>query len=346
MRTASPREAVSWMLAMQGQDLPGVKWSVAVRTPGARETDIEAAFDAGEIVRSWPMRGTLHVVQAVDLRWMLALTAERSLASAARRRAALGITESEVERARAVAEDALPGRRALGRAAMLAAIAEGGVPVGGQRGYHLLWYLAQTGTLVLGPSDGRQQAFARLDAWVPNPRRLERDEALGELARRYFLSHGPATVHDLARWSGLTVREVLRGLEVCGGELATLEVDGTTYHLAPELADAAPRPSALLLLPGFDEYILGYGDRSVALAREHRDAVVPGGNGVFKPTIVVDGAVVGTWARRLAAGQVRISAAWFASPPGKVLDGLARAVDDYARFLGRAGKLVTDGRAP
>ena len=331
------------MLAMQGQDLPGVKWSIAVRTSGAREADIEAAFDAGEIVRSWPMRGTYHVVEAVDLPWMLALTAERSLASAARRRAALGITAADVERARAAAVDALPGRRALGRAAILAAIAEGGVPVAGPRGYHLLWYLAQTGTLVLGPSDGRGQAFARLDAWVPNPRRLERDEALGELARRYFLSHGPATVHDLARWSGLTVREVVRGLEIGGGELATLEVDGTTYHLAPELADADDAPATLLLLPGFDEYILGYADRSAVLEREHRDAIVPGGNGMFKPTIVVDGAVVGTWSRRITARQVRVDASLFASSPRAAREGLEQAVDRYAQFLDRAANVSIEG---
>ena len=323
------------MLAMQGQDLPGAKWSIGLRVPGAREADVDAAFDAGEIVRSWPMRGTLHVVQAVDLPWMLALTAERSLASAARRREVLGITVADVERARAVAVEVLPGRRALGRTPLLKAIAEGGVTTAGQRGYHILWFLAQTGTLVLGPTEGGKQTFARLDAWVPHPRRIERDEALGELAQRYFSSHGPATVHDLARWSGLPLRDVKRGLEIGAGELAAIEVDGTTYHLAPELLDVADRPSRIALLPGFDEYILGYRDRSAVLARQHSDAIVPGGNGMFKPTIVVDSAVVGTWRRRVTAGGMRIEPATFEPMSGRTLARLKEAAEDYARFLSR-----------
>ncbi len=325
---------------MQGQDLPGVKWAVGVRASDVRASDVEAAFDAGEIVRSWPLRGTLHLVLAVDLPWMLALTAERSLASGVQRRAALGISDADVERAQAVVVDALPGRRALGRAALLAAIEAGGVSTAGQRGYHLLWYLAQTGTLLMGPSDGSRQAFARLDAWIPNPRRLERDAALGELARRYFQSHGPATVDDLARWSGLTLREVRRGRDVAAGELATIEVEGTTYHLEPEVLRAADLASCVLLLPGFDEYVLGYRDRSAVLAPERGDAIVPGGNGMFKSTIVVDGEVVGTWSRRVAARTVQIDASPFAPLPRLALDGLEAAADAYGSYLGRQVRLA------
>ena len=168
-------------------------------------------MDAGAIVRSWPLRGTLHLVAAEDLGWLLALTAPRMLATAATRRAALGLTESDVEHARGIATDVLSGRRVLSRRALLAALEASGVDTAGQRGYHLLGSLAQTGTLVLGPTEGAQQTFALLDECVMHPRRLERDEALGELALRYFRSHGPATARDLARWSGLTLADVRRG---------------------------------------------------------------------------------------------------------------------------------------
>ena len=331
------------MLALQGQDLPGVKWSVGIRAD-AREPDIDAAFDAGEIVRSWPLRGTLHLVPADDLPWLLALTAERSLASAAKRRASLGLSDADIERARLAAVGALPGRQALGRAALLAAIEAGGVSTAGQRGYHILWYLAQTGTLVLGPSDGRQQAFARLDAWIPNPRRLERDEALGELAWRYFRSHGPATAEDLARWSGLTMREVRRGLDIGGGRLTTIEIEDTTYHLDAEVLDA-PGPTAdVVLLPGFDEYILGYRDRSAVLSPEHANTIVPGANGMFKPTIVIGGEVVGTWSRRVATRAVHIDAIPFAPLSVAAVAGLEAAAEAYGRYIGRLVRLEAGNR--
>ena len=328
------------MLAMQAQDFPGVKWSIGVRQPGATEVAVEAACDAGEIVRSWPLRGTLHLVAAEDLGWLLALTAPRMLASAAGRRASLGITEHDVENAREVARSALAGRRALTRDALLAAFEAAGVSTAGQRGYHTLWYLAATGTLVLGGTEGRQQTFALLDDWVPRPRRLDREEALGELALRYFRSHGPAVAADLARWAGLTMRDVRRGIATCGAQLTTVEIDGVTYHLAPEtMAVATPAPR-VHLLPGFDEYLLGYADRTAALAPEHRDAIVPGGNGMFKPTIVVDGEVVGTWRRTIRAREAVVEAIPFARLPAAVHTELARAAEAYGAFMGRPVRLA------
>jgi len=336
---STPGEIARWMLAMQAQDLPGAKWSVGLRARQTTEAAVNAACDAREIVRSWPMRGTLHFVAAEDLGWMLALTATRALASAASRRAFLGIADSDLERAREIAVASLSGGRILARDAILAAIAAGGVRTDGQRGYHLLWYLAQTATLVLGATEGRQQTFALLDEWVPEPRRLEHDEALGELAFRYFRSHGPATMRDLARWSGLTMRDVRRGLAVCGGQLDSLELDGGRYHFAPETLAAAPPAPRVHLLPGFDEYLLGYGDRSAALAPEHGTAVVPGGNGMFLPTIVADGEVVGTWRRTVKAREILVEPMPFGPLSDSLRDGLAEAARGYGAFLGRPARL-------
>ena len=337
-----PVEVVRRLLALQGQDFPGVKWSVGIRQAGATQGAVEAACDAGEIVRSWPLRGTLHLVAGEDLGWLLALTAPRAIASAAGRRAALGITEADIEKARETALSALAGRRILTRDALLAAFEAAGVSPAGQRAYHLLWYLAQTGTLVLGATDGRQQTFALLDDWVPEPRRLDRDEALAELALRYFRSHGPATAADLARWSGLTLGDVRRGIAICGTELTSLELDGVRYQIAPEtLSNAAPA-ARVHLLPGFDEYLLGYGDRSAALAPEHAEAIVPGSNGMFKPTIVADGEVVGTWKRILRAREIVVEATPFARLPGQVDEGLVEAVQAYGAFIGRPARLASD----
>ena len=341
----TPAEIIRSMLAIQGQDLPGARWSIGLRGPGLTDQDVGAAFDAGEIVRSWPMRGTLHVAAAEDMGWMLELMASRVIRSTASRRAELGITAQDLGRTRDAAVASLGGGRALTREGLLSAIAASGVVVDGQRAYHLLGNLAQTGLIVLGPIAGRQQSFVLLAEWVPAPRRLEREEALGELATRYFRSHGPATERDLARWSGLPLGDVRRGVAVCGDKLARLELGGTTYHLAPEAlaqtagASAAQSVPDVRLLPGFDEYLLGYGDRSAALAPEHARAVVPGNNGMFLSTIVVDGEVAGTWRRRALAREVVVEPSLFSTLPDSVRVGLASAAQAYGAFLGMPARI-------
>src|SRR4051794_13016169 len=294
-RAASPAEAVRWLTAVQAQDLPGALTSVALRTDGGTRAAVTAALDAGEVVRSWPMRGTLHLTAAGDLPWMLALLGPRVLAGAAGRRATVGLTGDDVARARDVALGALGGGRRLGRAELIAALAAGGVPTEGQRGYHLLWWLAQSGLTCLGPTVDGDQQFVLLDEWVPAPRRLERDEALGELTLRFFASHGPATVKDLVRWAGVLVRDVKAGLAVAAPQLERLEVEGTEHWMDPSTPDrltaARAEAEGVLLLPGFDELVLGYADRSCTVPAAFADRIVPGGNGMFRATAVSAGTV-------------------------------------------------------
>ncbi|GAA4757071.1 crosslink repair DNA glycosylase YcaQ family protein [Modestobacter marinus] len=306
-RCATPAEAVRWSTAVQGQDLPGALTSVALRTAGGTRAAVTAALDAGEVVRSWPMRGTLHLTAAEDLPWMLALLGPRALAGVEKRRAVVAITEAELERARELAVAALAGGGRLSRTDLLAAIAAGGVSTEGQRGYHVLWYLAQTGTLVLGPTAGGDQQFVLLDEWITSPRRLGREEALGELALRFFASHGPATVKDLVRWAGVLVRDVKAGLAIAAPRLERLVVDGTEHWLDPATPDrlAAARDEAdgVHLLPGFDELVLGYADRSCTVPAGFADRIVPGSNGVFRPTALHRGVVVGVWRAGRGAGR-------------------------------------------
>jgi hypothetical protein len=298
-RAASPTEAVRWLTAVQAQDLPGALTSVALRTADGTRAAVEAALDAGAVVRSWPMRGTLHLTAAADLRWMLELLGPRVLAGAATRRAALELTDDDVARARELAVTTLHGGRRLGRGELLTAIADGGVSTAGQRGYHLLWFLSQTGTLCLGPTRDGEQLFVLADEWLPPAPPREREEALGELALRFFAGHGPATVTDLVRWSGVLVRDGKAGLAVAAPQLERLQVDGTEHWMDPATPDrlAAARTEAegVHLLPGFDELVLGYADRSCTVPAEFADRIVPGNNGMFRATAVHAGTVVGVW---------------------------------------------------
>jgi hypothetical protein len=275
------------------------------------------------------MRSTLHLVPAEDLGWLLALCGPRVLAGAAKRRAQLGLDTHDVERARELAADALSGGGRLGRAALLRVFADGGVDTSGQRGYHLLWYVAQTGTICLGPTGDGEQQFVFTDEWIRAPRRLTREESLRELALRFFTGHGPATVADLARWAGLTLTDTRAGLAAARDRLARLERDGVEYWLdpaTPELLDRHRAEAlAVFLLPGFDEFVLGYADRSCAVPAEFAERIVPGGNGMFRATVVSGGRVVGTWRRTGTGARRRITAEPFTAFPDEVAAALPEA---------------------
>jgi len=289
-----PAEVVRHLLAMQARSFDNAKWAIGLRTSGAKDSDVEAALAAGEIVRSWPMRGTLHFTPAEDLGWMLGLTAARTVQSASGRHRALGLDDEAFALASRLAETAVGEAGVLGRSDLLEALNTGGLSTEGQRGAHVLLYLCVTGLLVHGPPAGKQQTFALLGEWVRSARALDGDEALAEFARRYFLGHGPASDRDFAWWSSLTLTQARRGLAMVAHELQSLTVEGVEYWHRPGLE---PAPPGVAALPGFDEYVLGYQTRTAQLTAEWFLCIVPGGNGMFLPTIVVNGEIVGTWKR-------------------------------------------------
>jgi hypothetical protein len=196
--------------AVQAQDYLGALWAIGLRLRAA-ETAIEQAIATRSIVRTWSMRGTLHFVAAEDVRWMLGLLAPRSLASSLGRLRALELDQAVFNRSRDLFIAALSGGKQLRREAMLELLASANISPGGQRGIHILGRLAQEGLICFGAREGKQHTFALLEEWVPQAMlRLgpkSRDEALAELARRYFTGHGPATLPDFVWWSGLTTSE-------------------------------------------------------------------------------------------------------------------------------------------
>lgn len=319
-------DAVRWMTALQAQDYNGVLTSVALRTAAGTRAGVEAALSAGEVVKSWPMRGTLHLVVAEDLPWMLRIAAPRVVAGAAARRAQLGLDPSTLERAREIAVQALNGDRQLRRGELLAVWEEAGLATAGQRGYHMLWHLAQTGTLCFGPVRDGEQLIVLVDEWIPHPRRPERAEALGEWAGRYFRSHGPATVKDFTRWTKLAAADVRIGLTLARPRLTRVDVDGVEHFMDPRtpdlLADCRHDARGVFLLPGFDEFILGYADRGAALGAEFANRIVPGANGVFRPTVVSAGQVVGTWKHTGRGARRTVSATAFTSFPDAVAEAI------------------------
>jgi hypothetical protein len=295
-------DAVRWATCTQAQDLPGALVSVALRTSSRSLADVHAALDDGAVVRSWPMRGTLHFVVPEDLRWLLAIGPLRVANAAAKRRTDLGLRDRDVEKVAQATVDALRGGGRISRDALMQVWQEAGVSTEGQRGAHLFGKLATDGLVCLGPMAGRRQDVVLVDEWLPAaPAAPDRDEAIARWALRYFRSHGPATVEDFAWWTGLTKTDARAGHAAVADELESIDVVGTTMWLDPatpeRLAGARKAARGVLLLPGFDELVLGYGDRSAVLPTEFSDHVVPGGNGMFLATVVVAGRAVGTWRR-------------------------------------------------
>ena len=333
----TPADAVRSLLAMQGQDHAGVLWSAGLRS-AATEADVTAALERGELVRSWPLRGTLHLVAPEDLRWLLDLTGERTTARHAGMYRARGLGQETFDRARDVLTAALEGGRRRVRQELFAELTAAGIDPGGQRGISILGHLALRQLLVVGPHEGRQPTYALLEEWVRQGDRPERDEGLGRLALRYFRSHGPATARDLARWAGITLTDARRGIEVALPSLATLELGTESYHLSLAVLEAGdPEPDGdALLLPGFDEYLLGYTDRSAAIDADREELIVPGKNGMFLATMVEHGRVVGTWRRTLGSrGTVALELRPFARLSRSALAGFEAAAAEYGRFLGR-----------
>ena len=300
---------VEWFGAMQAQDNASGLWSLGVRIPGATLDTVGAALERREAIRTWPMRGTIHLVPPADAHWMLELSGARALAGVEARRKILGLDEATVNRGVEVLGAALAGGKRLTRAQSLAALDDGGVSTAGQRGYHLLWYASQLGVSCIAPHVGTEQTFVLLDEWVPKSNRPDREEALGILATRYFRSHGPTTRKDFAGWTGLTLADGKTGIAAAGAALTTVTVDGTEMVVDPALLDAPPSPDqGWDTLPGFDEYLLGFKDRSMMLDDGHKQAIIPGNNGMFQATIVRSGRVVGTWKRTLGKKAVTVTA--------------------------------------
>jgi hypothetical protein len=332
---------VTWFGAMQAQDAASGMWSLGVRLPEFTVDDVQAALERREALRTWPMRGTVHLVPARDAHWMLEVLGERALSGSAERRAALGLDIAVANRAVDVLASALAGGGRLTRAECLARFAEAGIETPGNLGYHLLWYASQRGVTCIAPNVGKEQSFVLLDEWVPDPHRLDRDEALATIATRYFRSHGPTTRKDFAGWTGLTVADAKLGIAAAGDRLTTVLVDGTEMIVDPARLEAKPTKPVddIVALPGFDEYLLGYKDRSLMVAPEHKQAIIPGGNGVFQPTIVRAGRVIGTWKRSVGKAQVAVTVQPLVGLKPKDRKGIEAVLDGYGRFVGKPVQL-------
>src|SRR5215207_5712253 len=332
-RFGKPSGVVRWFGAVQAQDYLGSLWALGLRLRGANEVEVERAVADRSIVRTWPLRGTLHFVAAEDVRWMLGLLGARTIARAAGRYRQLGLDEATFARSRRVLERALAGGRQLTRPALADALERGGVATDGQRLIHLLNRSALEGLTCYAARRGKQFTFALLDEWAPSNKSLTRDEALAELSARYFRSHGPATLRDFVWWSSLTTRDARAGLEMVRPRLRSEVIDGQTYWLSSAPSAVGEGKSAAHLLPAFDEYTVAYKDRGAVLHPSHT-RVTNGAGAVLGPTVILDGQAVGTWKRTLKKDSAVIETSLWTTLKRNERHALDAAAQRYGEFLG------------
>lgn len=325
----SVKNLVSWLGAVQAQDYPGAKWSIGLRLADATDDFIEQAIAGRTIVRNWLMRGTLHFTAAEDIHWMLNLLSPRLLVQSKRRHEQLGLDKTTLHKCGAIFEKSLAGGKEIMRKELLQILEQNGISTEGQRGYHILWWAAQNGIICFGTMQGKQQTFTLLDEWVETSKILEVDEAAAELARRYFSSRGPATLQDFIWWSGLTSMQARNGVENIKFSLIKESVDDKTYWMAENICEQQPIPGSIHLLPGFDEFLLAYRDRSASMPGSHKKLASPG-NGMFHPTIIMDGRVTGTWKRTFKKNSVHLNI----KPFNHFRSSEKKIIEDEAKHFG------------
>jgi hypothetical protein len=343
-------EVVRAVLGLQAQDTPASRLAVRPRSTGLDEAAVRRACNQDRsVVRTWAMRGTLHLVAAEDAGWLVALLGPVFAAADRRRRLQLGLDDGLCERAL----EALPAVLAdgpLSRADLVRGLAAEGIKVdpSGQAPAHLVGYAAMGGLVCRGPDlDGDQASYVLRESWVGAHRPLGPDDALAELARRYLAGHGPAGPEDLAAWSGLPVGRARRAFELVAGELREVQGDGRRLWAPAGAGTARSRAGepVVRLLGRFDDYLLGWRDRDLVLDPRFARQIQAGG-GWIHPAVVVDGRVAGTWRARRAGGRLEVTVTPFSGRlPGGTRPALEAEAADLGRFLGVETRLLgLDGR--
>jgi hypothetical protein len=346
-RTA--QELVKWLGALQAQDYAGAKWAIGLRLgSAATEMDIERAIAEGHILRTHLMRWTWQFVLPEDVRWMLDLVRDRLVVRASRRHRQLELDAATFCKSNDVLDQALRDGGHATRDELAARLEKAGISPAGERLSHLLGRAELDAVLCSGARRGKQFTYMHLDHRAPRRRTpWQRDEAVAELARRYFQSRGPATLADFVWWSGLTIAEARAGLDAIRSSLVTQTIDGDRAFSLEENRAKTKRTAGsryterlgCQLLPAFDEYLVAYRKRDAILAARDAKRLNAGG-GMLRPSVVFDGRVIGTWRRELTKGGVAIELHLFEHPSRIEQATLTRAVETFGRFLGLAAEIA------
>lgn len=334
-QAGTPADIVRWLGAVQAQDFAGAKWGVGLRLLGMKDEQVEQAFTKGLILRTHLMRPTWHFVTPEDIRWLLALTADRVRAAMRSVHFRLGIDDDLVRRSNRSFEKALQDGQPLTREELVQVLKKDGIdPGSGQRLGNILMRAELDGVICSGPRRGKQFTYLLLDERAPAGRVLDRQYALAELAGRFFLSRGPATLPDFARWSGLTLTEARSGLQAVKDKLLEERWEGQSYWLPASSSPAREGGRRTYWMSVYDEYLSGYQDRRAMLAPAFLEPLRGIGNGLVN-ILVLDGQVVGAWRRVERKSELQVELVPFRLLAEGELAALQEAGKRYGAFFGK-----------
>ena len=329
----NPAEAVGWLGAVQSQDYAGAKWALGQRVQNASDASIEQAFNEGAILRTHVMRPTWHFVRPEDIRWMLELTAPRINALCATYYRKLELDAAIFKRSNALLTKNLRGGKQLTRAELTSLLQKNGIATTDLLRFTYLIVRAELdGIVCSGARRGKQFTYALLDERAPQTRTLDQDTALVELTTRYFASHGPATLKDFVWWSGLTTADANKGLDAIRSQLISQVENGQTYWFMDVTPAEVPSPT-VHLLPDYDEYTVGYADRSMIFDSANTQKLDSRMSELAQYVIVVDGLIAGTWKRTIKRSEVVIELVRFRDLTKAEEKALADAAERYGKFL-------------
>ena len=326
-------ELVGWMGAMQAQDFNQAKWAIGARLPHLTEKQIESAFKDGEIIRTHLMRPTWHFVSADDIYWLLELTAKQIKSTTKSRHRDLGLTENELDKSKDVLVKSLEGNRALTREELSDQLNLAGINTYEQRLPHILMDAEIDGIICSGGFRAKKQTYALLNERVPVKKDISTEEALALLAKKYFTSHGPATIADFTWWSGLPVANARKALEMNKSTLISEIFGADTYWFADPINRPSSPPDSVYLMPAFDEYLISYKNRSSAITLENHSKAISN-NGIFRPVVVVNGQISGLWKRIIKKDTVLIELDHFRPHNKKEVALIEKAAETFGHFSG------------
>ena len=329
-----PVQVVSWLCAMQAQDYPAAKWGIGLRLPNCQDGHVEQAFNEGAILRTHVLRPTWHFVAPADIRWMLKLTAPRLHSTNAYVYRQVGLDPKSLAKSCAMIHRALEGGKTLTRAELGQHLKRAKVPADGLKLAYLMMHAELEAVICSGPRRGKQFTYALLDERAPATKPKSREESLAELAKRYFASHGPATVRDFAWWSGLTSKDAQQAIDSVRPALESSSITGLTLWSADETRRSSSRTAVAMLLPNYDEYLIAYKDRDAFVDQARAANIVARTGGAFANHLMIDGRLAGGWSRTLKSNGVLIEVAPYKKLTPAQTRAVAGAAECYGEFLG------------
>lgn len=327
----APEQVVESLVAVQAQDYAGTKWGIGLRSQGASDVSVEQACSDGRILRTHALRPTWHFVIPDDIRWLLSLTGPRVLQSSAALFRRMELDAPVLSRAMRVIEKTLEGGECT-RDELRAPLEQAGVNTRGDLRMSYILIHAELHALVCsGARKGNQFTYALLDRRAPDARTLGPADAVAELAERYFQTRGPASLHDFAKWSGLTIKACRAGLESCRARFDEHVIDGETYWAPPLAAPVASNVAYLVSI--YDEYVSSYRNRSVMGKPGLTPKLIAMGN-ALTGIVLLDGQIVGTWKRTLKKDSVNVAITMLTRLTKAARIAITGNAEEYARFFG------------